>query len=146
MGQEADSPADSGKSRDKGQKKLVARLHEAIRTRNYSRRTEQSYWYWIRYFIFFHGKRHPSEMGASEVTAFLSWLATERDVAAATQNQALSALLFLYKNVLGQDLPWLKDVVHAKRPVRIPTVLTETEVARLLDCMGGSLKLMSGLL
>ena len=83
MGQEADSPADSGKSRDKGQKKLVARLHEAIRTRNYSRRTEQSYWYWIRYFIFFHGKRHPSEMGASEVTAFLSWLATERDVAAA---------------------------------------------------------------
>jgi integron integrase len=137
---------DSEKSPDKKEKKLVERLHEAIRVRNYSRRTEQSYWYWIRYFIHFHGKRHPAEMGAPEVTGFLTWLATERDVAAATQNQALSALLFLYKNVLGQDLPWLHDVVHAKRPVRIPTVLTEAEAARLLGCMAGSLKLMAGLL
>ncbi len=122
------------------------RLHEAIRTRNYSRRTEQSYWYWIRYFIFFHGKRHPRDMGASEVTAFLTWLATERDVAAATQNQALSALLFLYKQVLGVELPWLDGLVHAKRPVRVPTVLTEAEVARLLSAMRGSAYLMASLL
>ncbi len=136
----------SEKSLARKEKKLVERLHEAIRSRNYSRRTEKSYWYWIRYFIYFHGKRHPADMGASEVTAFLTWLATERDVAAATQNQALSALLFLYKHVLGQDLPWLQDVIHAKRPVRTPTVLTEAEAARLLGCMNGSLKLMTGLL
>src|SRR5258706_11151481 len=144
--QRTDSSMESEKSQDKKVKKLVERLHEAIRTRNYSRRTEKSYWYWIRYFIFFHGKRHPAEMGAAEVTAFLTWLATQRDVAAATQNQALSALLFLYKHVLGQDLPWLQGVVHAKRPVRVPTVLTEAEAARLLGCMDGSLKLMAGLL
>src|SRR5436309_1027728 len=96
-------------SRDSGQKRLIDRLRGAIRSRGYSRRTEKTYWYWIRYFIHFHGKRHPAEMGAAEVTAFLSWLATERNVAAATQNQALSALLFLYKHVLGQDLPWLAN-------------------------------------
>ena len=144
--QQADSSVDSEKSQDRKEKKLVDRLHEAIRIRNYSRRTEQSYWYWIRYFIHFHGKRHPAEMGAPEATAFLTWLATERDVAAATQNQALSALLFLYKHILGQNLPWLQGMVHAKRPVRIPTVLTEAEAARLLGCMAGSLKLMAGLL
>ena len=146
MDQRSDSPEKSQTSPDKGEKKLVDRLHEAIRTRNYSRRTEQSYWYWIRYFIFFHKKRHPAEMGAAEVTAFLSWLATERNVAAATQNQALSALLFLYKIVLGQALPWLDGVVHSKRPVRMPVVLTESEVARLLSNMEGSLKLMASLL
>jgi len=117
-----------------------------IRTRHYSRRTEQAYWYWIRYYILFHKKRHPAEMGAAEVTAFLSWLATERNVAAATQNQALSALLFLYKNVLGQDLPWLNDVVRAQRPVRIPVVLTEAEVRRLLDQLDSGLRIMAGLL
>src|SRR5689334_8482645 len=106
-----DSPADSPKTSGNPDKKLSERLHAAIRARNYSRRTEKSYWYWIRYFVFFHGKRHPAEMGAPEVSAFLSWLATEQNVAAATQNQALSALLFLYKNVLGQELPWLKEVV-----------------------------------
>jgi integron integrase len=145
MDQDADSPANSVKP-DKRETKLADRLKAAIRVRNYSRRTGQAYWYWIRYFIFFHGKRHPSEMGAAEVTAFLNWLASERDVAAATQNQALSALLFLYKQVLGQDLPWLKNLVHAKRPVRIPTVLTEAEVARLLSFMDGQYKLMAGLL
>ena len=85
-------------------------------------------------------------MGAAEVTAFLSWLATERNVAAATQNQALSALLFLYKHVLGQDLPWLGEVVHAKRPVRLPVVLTEGEMARLLDHVEGGARLMVALL
>ena len=146
MNQEPDSPADSRSLPGNPDKKLVERLHEAIRVRNYSRRTEQSYWYWIRYFIFFHGKRHPAEMGAQEVTAFLSWLATEQNVAAATQNQALSALLFLYKQVLGQELPWLDGIAHAKRPVRLPVVLTEAEVKRLLEFMDGSSRIMASLL
>ena len=146
MSQTPDSAGESQKSPENREKKLVDRLHEAIRSRNYSRRTEQSYWYWIRYFILFHGKRHPKDMGAVEVTSFLTWLATDRDVAAATQNQALAALLFLYKNVLGVELPWLNGLVHAKRPVRIPTVLTEAEVAKLLNAMRGGTHLMASLL
>jgi integron integrase len=131
---------------DGGEKRLVERLREAIRARNYSRRTEQAYWYWVRQFIFFHRKRHPAEMGEAEVTAFLSWLATERNVAAATQGQALSALLFLYKHVLGHDLPWLGGLVRAQRPVRLPAVLTEGEVRRLLAALDGGAWLMGGLL
>ena len=131
---------------DKGEKRLIERFREAIRERHYSRRTEKSYWYWIRWFIFFHGKRHPAELGGAEVSAFLSWLATERDVAAATQNQALAALLFLYKQVLGLDLPWLGGLVRAQRPVRLPTVLTEAEMRRLLENTSGVGRLMIGLL
>ena len=131
---------------DRKEKRLRDRLREAIRSRHYSRRTEKAYWYWIRYFVFFHGKRHPAEMGAAEVSAFLSWLATERDVAAATQNQALSALLFLYGVVLGIELPWLGEMVRAQRPVRLPTVLSEGEVRRLLDCVPESASLMVRLL
>jgi integrase len=86
---------------DKKEQRLIAVFRDAIRTRHYSRQTEKTYWYWIRYFIHFHGKRHPGQMGAEEVTAFLSYLATARQVAAATQNQALAALLFLYKIMLG---------------------------------------------
>jgi integron integrase len=134
------SPAQTGKPR------LIELFRAAIRSRHYSRRTEKSYWYWVRYFIFFNGKRHPMELGAQEVTAFLSWLATERNVAAATQNQALSALLFLYKHVLDHELPWLDGMVRAKRPVRLPAVLTEGEVARLLDQLEGGLRLMVALL
>src|SRR5262245_43600338 len=145
--QDSDSSGESSGGSDKREKRLVERFREAIRARHYSRRTEQTYWYWVRYFIFFHGKRHPGEMGAAEVTAFLSWLATERDVAAATQNQALSALLFLYKNVLGVDLPWLGELVRAQRPVRLPAVLSEAEMRRLLDCVDGEVaRLMVGLL
>ena len=124
----------------------MVRVREAIRARHYSRRTEQAYWYWIRQFIFFHGKRHPAQMGAAEVTAFLSWLATERDVAAATQGQALSALLFLYQQVLGVKLPWLAELVRAQRPVRLPTVLSEAQVRRLLEALEGGARLMAGLL
>ena len=124
----------------------MVRVREAIRARHYSRRTEQAYWYWIRQFIFFHGKRHPAQMGAAEVTAYLSWLATERDVAAATQGQALSALLFLYQQVLGMKLPWLDELVRAQRPVRLPTVLSEAQVRRLLDALEGGARLMAGLL
>ena len=84
------------------------------------------------------GKRHPAQMGAREVSDFLSWLATERKVASATQNQALSALLFLYKQVLDINLPWMDDMVRAKRPVRLPTVLTKDEVGRLLARLHGA--------
>ena len=145
-GKGADSSAETRSGSDGKEKRLVERLREAIRSRHYSRRTEKAYWYWVRWFVHFHGKRHPAEMGAAEVSAFLGWLATERNVAAATQNQALSALLFLYKRVLGVELPWLGDLVRAQRPVRLPTVLSESEVRRLLDCTAGGARLMVGLL
>jgi integron integrase len=146
MGQGPDPLEQSSSGSDKREKKLIDRFRAAIRERHYSRRTEKTYWYWIRWFIFFHGKRHPVEMGGEEVSAFLSWLATERNVAAATQNQALAALLFLYKQVLGVDLPWLGGLVRAQRPVRLPTVLTEAEVRRLLACTDGTGHLMTALL
>ena len=126
--------------------RLFDRAREAARVRHYSRRTESAYLAWIRRFIFFHGKRHPAEMGAPEVTKFLSSLAVEGNVAASTQNQALSALLFLYRDVLGQDLPWLDDVVRAKRPARLPVVLTREEVRTVLLQMHGVPRLMAMLL
>jgi integron integrase len=121
-------------------------LRDAIQRRHYSSRTEETYVHWIKRFIYFSGRRHPRELGAPEVTAFLNYLARERDVAAATQNQALSALLFLYKEVLGQPLPWLDDLERAKRPARLPSVLTRDEVQRLLGQMQGVKWLMASLL
>ena len=126
--------------------RLLDQVRDAIRRRNYSYRTEEAYVNWIRRFIYFSGRRHPAELGAAEVTAFVSHLARERDVAAATQNQALSALLFLYKVVLGQPLPWLDELERAKRPARLPTVLTRGEVERLLAAMRGTKWLMASLL
>jgi integron integrase len=117
-----------------GQKpRLLDQVREVIRTRHYSWRTEQTYVQWIKRFIFFHGKRHPLEMGEQEVTQFLSDLAVAKRVSASTQSQALSALLFLYREVLGQELNWLQDVVRAKRPKRLPVVLSRTEVRALLN-------------
>jgi integron integrase len=133
-------------AQDRKESRLVDRFRQAMRARHYSLRTEKQYWYWIRYFIRFHGRRHPAGMGAAEVTAFLGWLAVERNVAAATQNQALSALLFLYKEVLGGDLPWLAGLVRAQRPVRVPVVLTQGEVRRVLASLEGAARLMVGLL
>jgi integron integrase len=101
-------------------------------------RTEKSYVYWARFFIHFHKLRHPETMGAAEVTAFLNHLATTRKVAAATQNQALAALLFLYKEVLGIQLPWLNGLVRAKRSPRLPSVLTRDEVERILGRLKGT--------
>jgi integron integrase len=101
---------------------------------------------WIRRFILFHGKRHPSEMGAEEITRFLSALAVERNVAASTQNQALSALLFLYKDVLAQELPWLDEIVRAKAPARIPVVLTREEVRTVIAGLDGPTRLLALLL
>src|SRR5262245_49567036 len=108
--------------------RLLDRVREAIRARHYSPRTEKTYVAWIRRYILFHGKRHPAEMGAREITEFLCTLALKDKVAASTQNQALSALLFLYRAVLAQDVPWLDDLVRAKRRERLPVVLTRDEV------------------
>ena len=102
--------------------KLLEQLRIHLRTRHYSIRTEEAYLDWARRFILHHGKRHPKDMGAVEVEAFLSHLAVERQVSASTQNQAKAALLYLYKQVLGVDLPWLDEVVQAKRPRRLPVV------------------------
>src|SRR5262245_50638480 len=102
--------------------RLLDRVRTAIWLRHLSRRTEKAYVGWIKRFIFFHGKRHPAEMGPVEITAFLSALATQDRVAASTQNQALAALIFLYRVVLERDVPWLDDLVRAKRPARLPVV------------------------
>lgn len=112
--------------------RLLTSVRERLRLLHYSLRTEDVYVQWIRRFIIFHGKRHPSAMGAEEVSAFLSHLASDREVSAATQNQAKSALLFLYKGVLQLELPWLKEVVTASRARRLPVVLTPAEVRNLL--------------
>ena len=126
--------------------RLLDRLRGAIRRLHYSRRTEEAYIHWTKRFIYFHGKRHPSELGEAAVTAFLNHLATERNVAAATQNQALSALLFLYKEALGVELDWLDGLVRAKRPQRLPVVLTREEVEKILCAVEGTQWLMASLL
>ena len=128
------------------QPKLLERMRIHLRTRHYSIRTEEAYVDWARRFIVFHGKRHPRDMGAVEVEAFLSHLAVERHVSASTQNQAKAALLYLYKQVLEIDLPWLNEVVQAKRPKRLPVVLTPTEVRELLLHMDGTTGLIAQLL
>ena len=117
--------------------KLLVRLHNLLRVRHYSIRTEQAYVDWVRRFIHFHRLRHPADMGAREVAALLTYLATRRRVAAPTQNQAKSALLFLYREVPGVELPWLNDL-RAKRAARLPVVLTEGEVDALLSRICGT--------
>jgi integron integrase len=126
--------------------KLLDEVREAIRTRHYSLRTEEAYVSWIKRFILFHGKRHPLEMGKDEITRFLSALAVHGQVSASTQNQALCALLFLYREVLSEDFGWLDDVVRAKRPQRLPVVLTRREVKALLGALEGVHWLMASLL
>jgi integron integrase len=125
---------------------LLDRVRGRIRLRHYSIRTEQAYCDWIKRFINFHGKRHPSDLGAAEVEAFLTSLAVEGRVAASTQNQAKSALLFLYREVLGVELPWLDGVQKAKAPVRLPVVLTREEVTRVLARLDGVHRLIGALL
>lgn len=125
---------------------LLDRVREKVRLKHYSIRTEQAYCDWIRRFVVFHGKRHPSSLGAGDVEAFLTALAVEGKVAASTQNQAKSALLFLYKEVLEAELPWLDGIETAKAPSRLPVVLTRDEVARLLARLTGVHRLVGGLL
>jgi site-specific recombinase XerD len=126
--------------------RLLDRVREANRLRHGSRSTEKSYVGWIRRYILFHDKRHPAEMGAPEVTRFLSSLAVQGKVAASTQNQALSALLFRYRHVRHQDLPWLDDVVRAKRSKHLPIVLTRDEVRAVISELHGTPRLMATLL
>ena len=128
------------------QPRLLERMRLHLRTRHYSIRTEQAYLDWARRFILFHGKRHPREMGAEQVEAFLSHLAVERQVSASTQNQAKAAILYLYRQVLGADLPWLGEVAQARTPRRLPVVLTPSEVRSLLLHMNGATGLVAQLL
>ncbi len=126
--------------------RLLDQVHAAIRSRHLSFRTEKAYVGWIRRFIFFSGKRHPRNMGEPEVTTFLSHLAVQGRVSASTQNQALAAILFLYRNVLGQDLDWLDDIVRAKHAVRLPVVLTREQVQAVLSNMRGVAWIQASLL
>ncbi len=126
--------------------RLLDRVREALRARHYSPRTEEAYVGWIRRFILFNGKRHPKEMGDVEINAFLSNLAVEGHVAASTQNQALSALLFLYRETLALEVPWLECLVRARKPVRLPVVLSRDEVRRLLGGVRGTPNLVCRLL
>ena len=126
--------------------RLLDLVRDAIRRRHYSLRTEERYVHWIRRFVYFSGRRHPRELGAPEVTAFLNHLARERNVAASTQNQALSALLFLYREALQAPLPWLDELERAQRPARLPTVLTPREARALLAGIRGTPRLMASLL
>ena len=126
--------------------RLVDQFRHAIRLRHYSLRTERAYLDWIRRYIVFHGRRHPRELGPSHMTAFLSSLATDRHVSASTQNQALSALLFLYREVLRMELPWLQEVVRARRPRHLPVVLTHREAHDVLAGMQGMNALIAKLM
>ena len=126
--------------------KLLDRVRETMRTNRYSPRTEEAYVDWIKRYIRFHGIRHPQEMGAEEVKAFLIHLATQMNVAASTQNQAFSALLFLYQEVLKERLPWIDDIVRASRPKKVPVVFTQEEARKVLSRMTGMPRLMAHLL
>jgi len=129
-----------------GKPRLLNQVRDAIRARHYSYRTEEAYVGWVRRFILFHGKRHPTEMGPPEITQFLTALAVDRHVSASTQNQALAAILFLYKEVLERDPGWLDGVVRAKRPRRLPVVLTRPEIEALLAALDGVAWIMAVLL
>ena len=126
--------------------RFLDRVRGCIRLKHYSLRTEQAYVDWIKRFILFHGKRRPESMAAAEVESFLTHLAVKQHVAASTQNQAKSALLFMYKHVLGVELPWLDGVEQAKTPVRLPVVMTRDEVARVLERLNGTHLLIGQLL
>ena len=126
--------------------KLLDEVRLQIRTRYHSIRTEEAYTYWIKDFILFHGKRHPDQMGAPEVSAYLSYLATGRHVVSATQNQEPAALLFLYKDVLGRPLDWVERVQRAKKSSRLPVVFTKDEVKKVISHLDGTRWLMASLL
>ena len=129
-----------------GKVRLLDLLRREIRVRHYSGRTEEVYVEWVRRFILFHGKRHPEQLGAAAITKFLEHLAVERGVAASTQAQAKSAILFLYRTVLQIQLPWLDEIVTVQSPRRIPVVLTSSEVRKLLNHMSGTMGLVASVL
>lgn len=127
-------------------KKLRDEVRCIMRVQHYSYLTEKIYWHWIREFILFHNKKHPRELGADDIKTYLSYLAVHRHVSASTQNQALNALLFLYRRALDVELPWLDDIVRVSRPACVPVVLTRDEVLRLLNALEGQHWLIAGLL
>jgi len=126
--------------------KLLDQVRYVIRVKHFSIRTEESYVNWIRKFILFHNKRHPIEMGETDISQFLTYLAVKKRVAASTQNQALSAILFLYRDVLKKDIGWLDDLERAKRPAKLPVVFTKREVNDILIRLEGTKWLMANLL
>lgn len=126
--------------------KLLDQLRESLRSRHYSRRTEETYCQWVRRFIYFHGVRHPREMAEPEINAFLTHLAVKGKVSASTQNQALSALLFLYRHVLGREIGDLGEVVRARKPKRLPVVMTVNEVKAVFGHLAGDKWLMASLM
>ena len=128
-----------------GKPKLLDQVRDVIRRKHYRIRTEQAYIDWINRFIIYHGKRHPGEMAEEEVAEFLTHLARDLNVAASTQNQALSALLFLYKEVLKHEIGWLQKVERAKKPLKLPVVLSRGEIKQIFGHLHGSPKLMAGL-
>jgi integron integrase len=127
-------------------KKLLDQVSETLRTKHYAYRTEQTYLDWIKRYIIFHKKRHPKDMGANEIREFIAYLATERKVAASTQNQALSAIIFLYRMVLEQDIILPPGLVNPSRPKRLPTVLTHAEAMSVINHMRGTPRLMTKIL
>ncbi len=126
--------------------KLLDQVRETIRTMHYSYRTEKTYIDWIKRFIMFHEKRHPNEMGADEVQAYITYLANERKVAASTQNQALSAILFLYKNIIQKEIVFPSDIIRSRRPKRLPVVLSHQEAMIVINKMSGTTKLVAQIL
>jgi integron integrase len=128
------------------QPKLLDRVRDLIRSRHYSRRTEEAYVYWIRKYILFHGKRHPQELGADDIARFLAWLATERGVSSSTQNQARSAVVFMYREVLRLELGAIEHVPRARSPQRVPVVLSPGEVRQVLTQLQGVPRLVASLL
>ncbi len=126
--------------------RLLDEVRNVLRVKHYSIRTEEAYIQWVKRFIFFHNKKHPADMAEAEISAFLTHLAVKNNVTSSTQNQALSALLFLYKQVLGIELEWLDGITRAKRPSRLPTVLPREQVIELLDAMSGTNALIARLL
>ena len=127
-------------------KKLLEQVSDRIRVKQYSNKTEQAYLNWIKHYILFHNKKHPTELGTQDLEKFLTYLAKERNVAASTQNQALSAILFLYKEVLDMPLETDFQFVGAKKPKRLPIVLSQIEVQAVLDRMAGTTKIIGQLL
>jgi len=136
----------SDKSETDRKPKLMDRLREALRSRHYSRRTEQTYCHWVKRFIFFHKVRHPAEMAEPEINDFLTHLAVKEKVSASTQNQALSALLFLYRHVIGREVGDLGKVIRARKPKRLPVVLTRDELRTVLNHLKGEQRLIAVLM
>jgi integron integrase len=143
----AGAASSSGRSgTDRKGRRLLEQVHDRMRQKHYSPRTERSYKDWIIRYVHYHGMKHPAEMREAEITAYLTYLAVVRRVSASTQNQALAALLFLYKEILRIELGWCDQIVRAKRPVRIPVVLTREEVRAILSRMHGVTRLMAALI